>query len=184
LSSNERIHREEVVGEEEEENWGELLARIDASRFSMLFRNLVLLAGLLRLRESSAVVLYDLRVIMRETEKYLKRISSARGLHPEVRILETIQGNLVDFSSQSQDFQKALTSSELRIELELLSLSLQLSKSVSPEIKEKKARFARKLTKLAQHMRSQEEESKIRDLPTKTSQFPRDDGVGKSKDRE
>jgi DNA primase len=61
-------------------------------------------------------------------------------------------------------------SSQLRVELELLSLSLQVSCSVSPDTKEKKARFARKLTKLAKHLRSKEEESKLANLLAKLLQ--------------
>jgi hypothetical protein len=184
LSNYERTDRKNVGDEEEEEQWGELLAVVDSSRFSSLFRNLVLLSGLLRLHESSEVALSDLQTIMGETQAYSKRVSSASLLHPEVKILEAIQGNLQDFSSQTLDFQSALESSELRIELELMSLCLQLSRSVSPEVKEKKDKFAHKLTKLAQHIRSKEEESKLMAQVTKTSQSLEDENVRKQKDRD
>jgi hypothetical protein len=161
--------------DEEDEQWGELLARVDSSRFTRLFRDLVLLAGLLRLRESSEAALIDLETIMGETEAYSKRIGSARDLHPEVKILKAIQGNIKDFSSQTLDFQKALTSSQLRVDLELLSLSLEVSNSNSSLTRDKKSRFARKLTKLAKRLRSKEEESKLTNLLAKTLQ-PHEDG--------
>nr|MDO8135735.1 hypothetical protein [Candidatus Njordarchaeum guaymaensis] len=184
MSNNERTRKKEVEGEEEEEQWGELLARFDVSRLSRLFRNLVLLAGLLRLRESSEAALDDLRVIMGETEEYSKRISSAMGMHPEAKILEAIQGNLDEFSSQTQNFQKALQSSELRIELELLALSLQLSRSTSKETKARKARLAHKVTKLAQHIRSKEEESKELDLLSRIFESLKERRERGQKDRE
>jgi hypothetical protein len=165
LSTYERGGRKET--EEEEAQWGELLARIDFSRLSKFFRSLVLLAGLLRLRESSEAALGDLRGIMSETESYSKRISSAKSMHPEARILEAIQRNLQEFSSQTQNFQDALQSSELRMELELLALSLRLSRSTSSETKAEKIRLTRRITKLARHIRAKEEKSKELDLLSK-----------------
>jgi chromosome segregation ATPase len=166
LSTYERGGRKETE-EEEEAQWGELLARVDFSRFSKFFRSLVLLAGLLRLRESSEAALRDLRGITSETEAYSKRISSAKSMHPEARILEAIQRNLQEFSSQTQNFQDALQSSELRMELELLALSLRLSRSTSSETKAERIRLTRRITKLARYIRAKEEKSKELDILSK-----------------
>jgi hypothetical protein len=167
LSTDELAGRKGTDEEDEETQWGELLARIDVSRFSKFFRNLVLLAGLLRLRESSETALKDLGGIMSETEAYSKRINSAKSMHPEARILEAIQRNLQEFSSQTQNFQNALQSSGLRMELELLALSLRMSRSTSPETKAGKTRFTRRITKLAKYMRAKEEKSKELDILSK-----------------
>jgi hypothetical protein len=159
LSTYDRAGRRETE-EEEEAQWGELLARIDFSRFTRFFRSLVLLAALLHLRESSEAALGDLRSITSETEAYSKRINSAKSMHPEARILEAIQRNLKEFSSQTQGFQNALQGSELRMELELLALSLKLSRFSSSENKARKIRFVNRITKLAKFIRAKEERSK------------------------
>lgn len=109
-------------------------------------------------RERSA--LRDLDTIINETERYSNRMNSAKNAHPEVKLLEAIEKNLTEFSLQTNDFRNALLTSELRMELELASLSLLLSKSKSPERRTRKINLARKLTKLARRIRLKEGRSK------------------------
>ncbi|WXG44460.1 MAG: hypothetical protein WED04_10565 [Promethearchaeati archaeon SRVP18_Atabeyarchaeia-1] len=145
---------EDFSGEiEREEPWVDLLDRIDSTNFSRLFRDIVLVAGLLHLREAGECAMKDLQVIIQETESFSKRITFAKQKHPEVDILSSIQSNLGEFSVQTCGFEKALLASELREELELLSLCLLLSRSRRPEGRTRKHNLARRLTKLARRIK-------------------------------
>jgi hypothetical protein len=151
-----RRESENEIEDDEGRWWEDILQHIDSTRFSSLFRNLVLATGLLRLREGSEGALRDLETIISETERYSNRMSSAKNAHPEVRLLEAIEKNLTEFSLQTNDFRNALLASELRMELELTSLCLLLSKSKSPEGRARKINLARKLKRLARHIRMKE----------------------------
>jgi hypothetical protein len=156
--------REEDTGirgdEGEGEPWIELIDRVDSPNFSKLFRNIVLAAGLLHLRESSESALRDLETIVRETDKFSKRITLAKDKHPEVKVLTSIESNLGEFSLQTEGFHKALLASELRGELELLSLSLLLSRSPSHESKARKDNLAKRVTRLARFIKARDERLK------------------------
>jgi hypothetical protein len=169
--------------ERQEEPWIELIDRVDSSDFSKLFRNLVLVAGLLYLRESSESARIDLQTIIQETSKFSKRIASAREKHPEVKVLESIEGNLGEFSVQTEGFNKALLASELREELELLSLSLLLSRSPSSEGMRRKVSLAKKVTKLARHMKIRDERLEEKDSLSKMQLLMKRES-SREKDRE
>jgi hypothetical protein len=162
------------IAEEDREDlwWEEVLKNIDSSRFSKLFRNIVLITGLLRLREGGEAALDDLETIMKETGKFSKRIGSARNRHPEVKILQQLEGNLTEFSYRTDTFHKALLASELRGELELLSLSLLLSRSSSPESRALRVKFANRLVRLARKIKLGEEQLKKVSMPATVSQTP------------
>jgi hypothetical protein len=162
-----------MTNDKEGESWIELIDRIDSSDFSKLFRNMVLVAGLLHLRESSESALADLRTIIRETSKFSQRITRARGKHPEVAVLKSIESNLGEFSSQTDGFQKALIASELRSELELLSLSLVLSRSPSARSMVRKAKLSRRIKKLARYMKSKDKRTSEKYLLSPVEQLTR-----------
>ena len=171
--------------EKEEEPWIELIDRIDSSDFSKLFRNMVLVAGLLHLRENSESALMDLQTIIKETNKFSQRITSAKEKHPEVKVLKSIESNLEEFSLQTEGFNNALIASELRGELELLSLSLLLSRPPSPESTIRKAKLAKMITRLAHHMKSRNERPKETYLLSLSESLTKDEGnreSGKRKD--
>ena len=151
-------------------DWEEMLKSIDSSHFSRSFRNIVLLTGLLRLREGNEEAISDLETIMKETSKFSKRIGSARNRHPEAGILEQLEGNLTDFSYRTDSFHKAMVASELRGELELLSLSLLLSRCSSAEKKVLRARFSNRLVRLARKIKLGEDELKKISIPSSDSQ--------------
>jgi hypothetical protein len=150
------------TAEEDNEDlwWEEALKNIDTSHFSRSFRNLVLLTGLLRLREGNEEAISDLETIMKETGKFSKRIGSARNRHPKAKILEQLEGNLSEFSYKTDSFHKAMLASELRGELELLSLTLLLSRFSSAESRLLRTRFANRLVRLARKIKLGEEELK------------------------
>jgi hypothetical protein len=159
-------------GEEEEaEPWIETIDRIDSTDFSRLFRNTVLLAGLLHLRDDSLSALKDLETIIQETESFSRRIASAKEKHPEVDILRSIEKNIGEFSIQTGGFHNALVASELRGELELLSLSLVLSRSPSPESRMWKTNLAKKITRLARHLKLKDDGLKERN-PLSSGESP------------
>jgi hypothetical protein len=152
---------QQTAEEENEDLWWEgVLKSIDTSHFSRSFRNLVLLTGLLRLREGNEEAIGDLEIIMEETGKFSKRIGSARNRHPEAKILEQLEGNLTEFSYRTDSFHKAMLAGELRGELELLSLTLLLSRSSSAESRVLRTRFANRLVRLARKIKLGEEELK------------------------
>lgn len=162
-----------IAEEDKEDLWWEgVLKNIDSSRFSKLFRNMVLITGLLRLREGGEAAIGDLETIMKETEKFSKRIGSARNRHPETKILEQLEGNLTEFSYRTDTFHKALLASELRGELELLSLSLSLSRSSSAESRALRVKFANRLVRLARKIKLGEEELKKVSVPSSVSPTP------------
>jgi len=154
----------------EDQWWEEILKSIDSSHMSRSFRNIVLLTGLLRLREGNEEAISDLETIMNETGKFSKRIGSARNRHPEARILEQLEGNLTEFSYRTDSFHKAMLASELRGELELLSLSLLLSRSSSAEKRALRARFSNRLVRLARKIKLGEDELKKISIPPPGSQ--------------
>jgi hypothetical protein len=161
LPKKKRDELSQIAEEAKEDSWWEeALKNIDSSRLSKSFRNLVLLTGLLRLREGNEEAISDLEAIMRETGKFSKRIGSARNRHPEARILEQLEGNLSEFSNRTDSFHKTMLASELRGELELLSLTLLLSRSSSAESKVLRTRFANRLVRLARKIKFEEEERK------------------------
>jgi hypothetical protein len=162
---------EQTSGRDEEDLWWEeILKSIDSSRMSRTFRNIVLLTGLLRLREGNEEAITDLETIMKETGKFSRRIGSARSRHPEARILEQLEGNLNEFSNRTDSFHKAMLASELRGELELLSLSLLLSRSSSAEKRILRARFSNRLVKLARKIELGEDELKKISMPSSSLQ--------------
>jgi hypothetical protein len=169
-------------GNKEDIQWEEVLENIDSSRFSKLFRNIVLITGLLHFREGGEAALDDLETIMKETGKFSKRIGSARNRHPEATILEQLEGNLTEFSYRTDAFHKALLASELRGELELLSLSLLLSRSSSPQSRALRVKFANRLVRLARKFKLGEEELKKVSIPTSASQSPSDEGRAEERD--
>jgi hypothetical protein len=170
--------------EEEKEDlwWEEVLRNIDSSHFSKLFRNTVLITGLLRLREGNEAAIGDLETIMKETTKFSKRIGSAIHRHPEAKILEQLEGNLTDFTYRTDIFHKAMLASELRGELELLSLSLLLSRSSSPGKRVLRTRFANRLVRFARRIKLGEEELKKISIPTSVSQSPGEEHQGEERD--
>jgi hypothetical protein len=165
------------ITEEDKEDlwWEEVLKNIDSSRFSKLFRDIVLITGLLRLREGGQAAIDDLETIMKETDKYSRRIGSARSRHPEAKILGQLEGNLTEFSNRTDTFYKALLASALRGELELLSLSLLLSRSSSRESRALRVRFANRLVRLARKIKLGEEELKKVSIPSSASPAPCED---------
>jgi hypothetical protein len=165
-----------IANDEGEEPWIELLDRIDSSNFSKLFRNMVLTAGLLHLRKSSESALRDLQTIIQETSKFSQRIASATEKHPEVKVLKSIESNLGEFSTQTEGFHKALLASEMRGELELLSLSLLISRSASPGSIVWKAKLAKRITRLARHMKLKDERLKEKYLLSPGESFTKEDG--------
>lgn len=167
---------QQMTDEEKEDLWWEdVLKNIDSSRFSKPFRNMVLITGLLRLREGGEAAIGDLETIMKETAKFSKRIGSARNRHPEAKILEQLEGNLTEFSYRTDTFHKALLASELRGELELLSLSLLLSRSSSTESRALRVKFANRLVRLAHKIKLGEEELKKVSTPSSVSPTPSED---------
>ena len=163
-------YSQQTAGEDKEDLWWEdTLRNIDSAHFSRSFRNLVLLTGLLRLREGNDEAISDLETIMKETGKFSKRISSARNRHPEAKILEQLEGNLTEFSYRTDSFHKAMLASELRGELELLSLSLLLSRSSSAEKRALRTRFSNRLVRLARKIKLGEEELKKVSTPPSNS---------------
>lgn len=159
------------LGNDEEDLWWEeILKSTDSSHMSRSFRNIVLLTGLLRLREGNGEAISDLETIMKETSKFSKRIVSARNRHPEAGILQQLEGNLAEFSYKTDSFHKAMLASELRGELELLSLSLLLSRSHSKEKRVLRARFSNRLVRLARKIKLGEDELRKISTPPSDSQ--------------
>lgn len=130
---------------------------------------------MLHLRESSESALSDLQTIIRETSKFSERIASAKEKHPEVKVLKSIESNLGEFSLQTEGFHKALLASELRGELELLSLSLFLSRSRSPEGKVLKDNLAKRITKLARHIKLKDKRLKEIELGSSDDALKKDE---------
>jgi hypothetical protein len=165
-----KISQQTPGSDEEDLWWEEILKNIDSSHMSRTFRNIVLLTGLLRLREGNEEAISDLETIIKETSKFSRRIVSARSRHPEASILEQLEGNLTEFSYRTDSFHKTMLASELRGELELLSLSLLLSSSFSAEKRILRARFSNRLVKLARKIKLGEDELKKISMPPSDSQ--------------
>lgn len=176
---------QQIAGQNKEDLWWEeVLKNIDSSRFSKSFRNLVLLTGLLRLRAGNEEAISDLETIMKETGRFSKRIGSARNRHPEARILEQLEGNLTEFSYRTDSFHKAMLASELRGELELLSLTLLLSRYSSAETKVLRTRFANRLVRLARKIKLGEEELKKISIQQPEPQPVDEKAQGRKEDKE